>query len=56
MKPESYSVPFSFCEPKIEYCLGFEIQNDRAFFFFSRNDTDPSMLSIPMNRLRMISV
>ena len=56
MKPEAYSAPFSFCEPKIEYCLGFEIQNDEAHFFFSRNDTDPSMICAPMNRLRMINI
>jgi tetratricopeptide (TPR) repeat protein len=56
MKPEAYSAPFSFCEPKIEYCLGFQIQNDEAHFFFSRNDTDPSYIHVPMNKLRMISV
>ena len=56
MKPEAYSAPFSFCEPKIEYCLGFQIQNDDAHFFFSRNDTDPSTIHLPMNKLRMISM
>jgi hypothetical protein len=56
MKPEAYSAPFSFCEPKIEYCLGFQIQNDEGHFFFSRNDTDPSYIHVPMNKLRMISL
>ena len=54
MKPEAYAAPFSFCEPKIEYCLGFEIQNGYAHFFFSRNDTEPSTLRLPFENLRMI--
>ena len=56
LKPEAYSAPFSFCEPKIEYCLGLEIQNGNAYFFFSRNDTDPSSICVPFDRLKMISV
>jgi len=56
MKPEAYAAPFSFCEPKIEYCLGLEIQNGYAHFFFSRNDTSPSMIRLPFENLRMISL
>ena len=56
LKPEAYTAPFSFCEPKIEYCLGFEIQNNDAHFFFSRNDTDPSYIRVPFHNLKMISM
>ncbi len=28
MRPVSFAAPFSFCDPKIEYCLGFDIKND----------------------------
>jgi len=54
MKPEAYAAPFSFCEPKIEYCIGFDIKQDEAYFFFSRNDTDPSMIHVPFQNLHMI--
>jgi tetratricopeptide (TPR) repeat protein len=54
MKPEAYAAPFTFCEPKIEYCLGLEIQNGFAHFFFSRNDTSPSTICLPFENLRMI--
>jgi hypothetical protein len=54
MKPEAYAAPFSFCEPKIEYCIGFDIKDGEAYFFFSRNDTNPSMIRIPFQHLKMI--
>ena len=54
MQPEAYAAPFSFCDPKIEYCIGFDIKNDNAHFFFSRNDTDPSIIRIPFQNLHMI--
>lgn len=54
MKPEAYAAPFSFCEPKIEYCIGFDIKNDEAYFFFSQNDTAPSMIHVPFHHLKMI--
>jgi tetratricopeptide (TPR) repeat protein len=54
MKPEAYAAPFSFCEPKIEYCIGFDINDGDIHFFFSRNDTDPSTICIPFHHLHMI--
>ena len=54
MKPEAYAAPFSFCEPKIEYCIGFDIKQDEVYFFFSRNDTEPSMIHLPFQNLHMI--
>lgn len=56
MKPKAFAAPFSFCEPKIEYCLGFDIQKEMATFVFSRNDCDPSMIRLPLSSLRMISL
>jgi tetratricopeptide (TPR) repeat protein len=56
LKPERYTVPFAFCDVKIEYCLGFDIKNDVATFMFSRNDADPSMIRVPFGNLRMQSI
>ena len=56
MRPERFSVPFVFCDTKIEYCLGFDIKNDTCCFIFSRNDTDPSMIKVPLANLRMLPI
>ena len=56
LRPEVYALPFSFCEPKIEYCLGFHIKDDIAWFSFSRNDCDASMIRVPLAHLRFIPV
>jgi glycosyltransferase involved in cell wall biosynthesis len=56
MRPEAFAAPFSFCEPKIEYCLGFDIKNGMACFIFSRNDCDPSKITMPLSNLRMIPI
>lgn len=54
LRPMAFSAPFSFCENRIEYCIGFDIAKDMATFFFSRNDTDASMIRLPLSALRMI--
>ena len=54
MKPEAFSAPFSFCDPKIEYCIGLDIRDGMACFIFSRNDCDPSKITVPLKNLRMI--
>jgi hypothetical protein len=56
LRPEAYALPFSFCEPKIEYCVGFHIKDGMGWFVFSRNDCDPSMIRAPLANLRMISL
>jgi len=57
MRPESFAAPFSFCDPKIEYCLGFNIkENGEACFVFSRNDCDPCKITVPFSHLRMLTV
>jgi hypothetical protein len=55
LRPVAFSAPFSFCENKIEYCIGFDLADEMATFFFSRNDTDGSMIRLPLSALRMIA-
>lgn len=56
LKPERYSAPFVFCDTKIEYCLGFHIKNGVSTFVFSKNDTDASMMSVPLSHFRFLNV
>ena len=56
MRPERYCAPFVFCESKIEYCLGFHIKNDRACIVFSRNDSDASMITVPLANVKMLPI
>jgi tetratricopeptide (TPR) repeat protein len=56
MQPEAYSLPFCFCDTKIEYCLGFHIKDSVACFIFSRNDSDPSMILMELSKLKMIEI
>jgi len=56
MRPESFAAPFSFCDPKIEYCLGFDIKDGVACFVFSRNDSSPSRITVPLSNLRMLGL
>jgi tetratricopeptide (TPR) repeat protein len=56
MRPESFAAPFSFCDPKIEYCLGFDIKEGVACFVFSRNDSSPSRITVPLSNLRMLGL
>lgn len=56
MKPEVYSLPFCFNKVAIEYCLGLAIKDDKATFIFSQNDSNPSRITLPINRLRIITL
>ncbi len=56
MKPEMYSIPFCFRQTKIEYCLGFHIQDGQACFVFSENDTDPGLITMSLNNLRWLKL
>ena len=56
MKPENFSLPFCFRQTKIEYCLGFDIQDGEATFYFSENDTSPGMITVPLVNLRMVKM
>jgi tetratricopeptide (TPR) repeat protein len=51
MKPERYSIPFCFRRVAIEYCLSIHIQNAELTCFFSENDSNPGMISIPLQNL-----
>lgn len=54
-KPLSYSTPFVFCDHKIEYCIGFAIDGPTAIFTFSRNDSNPGILRIPLASIDMLN-
>jgi tetratricopeptide (TPR) repeat protein len=56
MKVEAFAVPFCFRQTKIEYCLGFHINDDKAYFIFSENDTNPGLISVPFKNLRMVPI
>lgn len=56
MRPQQFSAPFVFCETRIEYCVGLDLREDTATFLFSRNDTDASMIRVPMGHFRMLPV
>ena len=56
MRPERFSAPFVFCDTKIEYCMGFHIKGETACFIFSRNDTDASMIQVPLANLQMLPI
>lgn len=56
MKPLGFTAPFAFCETKIEYSLGFNIVDNKAVFFFSRNDTDTSIIKADLDKLKMILI
>jgi tetratricopeptide (TPR) repeat protein len=56
LRPEAYSAPFCFKQTAIEYCLGFWIKDGMAAYIFSQNDTDPGLITLPLNRLRFIAV
>ena len=56
MKPEKYALPFVFRNHAIEYCLGFNIKGDMAYFVFSQNDCEPGFITMPLTNLRFLNV
>lgn len=56
MKPEVYSLPFCFKNVAIEYCLGLAINDNVATFIFSQNDSNPSRITLPIKKLRLITL
>ena len=59
--PEKYSVPFCFSKLEIEYCLGLHIMGadgraPKARFIFSHNDSNPGLLTIPINNLQFCNI
>jgi tetratricopeptide (TPR) repeat protein len=56
MKPEVYSLPFCFKNVAIEYCLGLAINDNNATFIFSQNDNNPSRITLPIKKLRLITL
>ena len=56
MKPEQFSLPFYFRKQAIEYCMGFNIQNNMACFIFSENDDTPGRIELPLANLKFIKM
>jgi len=55
-KPLYYSLPFYFNKYMIEYTLGFIIQDNIASIIFSQNDSNPSLLKISMDKVKIIEM
>ena len=52
MKPIKYSDPFYFgIEPGIEFCIGFTISNLTYYFWVSKLDCNPILVSIPLSTI-----
>ena len=56
MKPEIYSLPFTFRKLAIEYCLSIQIHDGKIIFVFSQNDNDPGMITIPIVNLKFLPI
>lgn len=54
--PEKCSVPFCFAKLEIEYCLGLHIQDGKALFIFSHNDSNPGLITIPIQNLQFCNI
>jgi glycosyltransferase involved in cell wall biosynthesis len=48
----NYTIPFYFNKKAIEYCLGFIIIADTAYFTCSRNDCNPIIVKITLTNLQ----
>jgi len=51
-RPVFYSLPFSFEGEKIEYCLGLDIDEDHASFYYSTWDETSKKLTIPLSTFK----
>ena len=56
MKPETYSLPFCFRKVAIEYCLAIHIKDGKICFAFSQNDSEPGIITMPLNNLRFLTI
>jgi len=48
---KKYTLPFYFDKLAIEYCLGLVILNDIAYMTVSRNDSNPIIVKIAIDKL-----
>jgi tetratricopeptide (TPR) repeat protein len=56
MKPELYSFPFCFRKVAIEYCLSIHIKDSKICFIFSQNDSEPGIITVPLDNLRFLPI
>jgi hypothetical protein len=48
LKPIAITNPFIFMNKGVEYCIGFDIKDNIAYFIFSTDDSVPSLIETPM--------
>jgi hypothetical protein len=53
---KQYSLPFYFINNSIEYCLGLEIKDDKAYAFVSCNDSSPKLITFHLSDINYINL
>jgi tetratricopeptide (TPR) repeat protein len=56
LKPVRMSMPFYFKTHGIEYCLGFNVDNDNAFFAYSTFDSNPRTTTVPLSQFEFLNL
>jgi tetratricopeptide (TPR) repeat protein len=56
LKPVDISVPFYFKTLGVEYCLGFDIQEDTITFFYSTFDSNPASITLPIRSFEFLGI
>jgi hypothetical protein len=51
---KKYTLPFYFDKLAVEYCLGFVILDDIAYMTVSRNDSNPIIIKIAIDKLNKL--
>lgn len=54
-QPLKYSEPFVFEKVAIEFCIGFDIRNDKYWFWISRFDRDPLMVYMEIAKIPLVN-
>jgi hypothetical protein len=55
LKPIRYSESFVFANIGIEFCIGFDVSdNGKYLFWISQFDREPSLISIDIDKIRMM--
>lgn len=54
--PLQHSESFIFDHIGIEYCIGFHIENDHYYFWYSVKDAQPKMIETPMSSITFLPI
>lgn len=55
-QPLKYSEPFVFEQVAIEFCIGFDIRNDKYCFWISRFDSSPLLVYIDIDKIPFANI